>query len=36
MIAVRLQYTTDADAESATSLLIEIQKMLAVLLKRLQ
>ena len=35
-IAMRLNYTTDAEAESAAALLLEIQKMLAVLLKRLQ
>jgi four helix bundle protein len=35
-IAMRLNYTTEIEAESASSLLVEIQKMLAVLLKRLQ
>ncbi len=35
-IAVRLQYATEAETKLAFSLLTEIQKMLAVLLKRLQ
>ena len=35
-IAVRLQYATETETELAISLFTEIQKMLAVLLKRLQ